>query len=222
MKLMKWQPMMLTLAVVGLIVGGAAYAGSESKDEGSDAKKEHKVKVGESAPQFTAVDAEGNHYSLEELTEDDKVVVLEFFNPDCPFVKKHYEKASTMKEMAKKYGEHDVVWLAISSNPNDAEWVAKHAEKWEIEHPILVDNEGELSALYQAQTTPHMYIIDPEGTLVYMGAIDNSRHAAAPEVEDEDYVNYVAKAMDQLLADEEITTAETKPYGCTIKVRKKM
>jgi len=222
MRIAKLKQGMLALAVVGLVVGAAAYAGSGSKDAGSEAKKDHTVKVGEPAPQFTAVDAEGNQYSLEKLTADDQVVVLEFFNPDCPFVKKHYEKASTMNDMVAQYEDHGVVWLGVSSNPHGADWVARHAERWNIDHPILVDEEGELSALYQARTTPHMYIIDTDGTLVYNGAIDNSRNAAAPPTDHEKYVNYVRKALDQLLDGEAITTAETRPYGCSIKARKMM
>lgn len=222
MKIAKLKQGLLALAVVGLIAGAVAYAESGSKNAGSKAKHDHTVEIGEPAPTFTAHDAEGNKYSLEKLTAEGKVVVLEFFNPDCPFVKKHYEKASTMKDLVAQYEDQGVVWLGISSNPEDADWVAKHARQWDIEHPILVDDEGELSALYQARTTPHMYIIDPDGTLVYNGAIDNSRNAAAPDTDHENYVNYVRKALDQLLAEEEITTAETRPYGCSIKARKAM
>jgi peroxiredoxin len=223
--------LILALIVVGLSAGNYSFAGEdhgcmcvEKHDKKHDHKHEKKstvAKVGEPAPQFTITDTEGNKVSLAELTEAEKVVVLEFFNPQCPYVVKHYKKSSTMNDMAAKYQDQGVVWLAVSANPKDADWNKKYVKEWKIKHPVLVDTDGEISAMYDAKTTPHMYIIDKEGELAYAGAIDNSRNAAAPKTDSDDYVNYVEKALDELLAGKEVSMPETKSYGCSIKSKKK-
>jgi peroxiredoxin len=172
------------------------------------------VSVGEKAPNFTLPDTAGNDVSLSDF--EGRIVVLEWLNPDCPFVKRHY-KAGTMKKLATTYGEEGVVWLTINStNYMDAAANAKFKAENELPYTILVDQSGEVGHLYGAKTTPHMYIIDGDGQLVYIGAIDDDPRGNKGEP----VVNYVVVALDEVTAGKAVTTAETKPYGCSVKYKK--
>ncbi len=143
-------------------------------------------------------------------------MVLEWLNPDCPFVQRHY-KAGTMKNLATQYGGEGVVWLTINStNYMDAAANAEFKAANDLPYPILVDQSGEVGHLYGAATTPHMYVIDGNGTLVYIGAIDDDPRGTKDGPE----TNYVAVALDEVLAGNAVTTAETKPYGCSVKYKK--
>ncbi len=170
--------------------------------------------VGDDAPAFTLADTAGNEVSLSDF--EGKIVVLEWLNPDCPFVQRHY-KAGTMKDLAAKYEGEGVVWLTINStNYMDAAANAKFKADNGLPYTILVDQSGDVGHLYDAVTTPHMYIIDGNGTLVYIGAIDDDPRGNT----EEPAVNYVALALDEVLAGQAVTTAETKPYGCSVKYKK--
>ena len=172
------------------------------------------VVVGDTAPAFTLADSAGNEVSLSDF--EGKVVVLEWLNPDCPFVQRHY-KAGTMKTLATTYSGQGVVWLTINStNYMDAAANAKFKADNGLPYSILVDQSGEVGHLYGAATTPHMYIIDDKGTVVYIGAIDDDPRGN----KEEPAVNYVAAALDELNAGTAVTTAETKPYGCSVKYKK--
>lgn len=172
------------------------------------------VSVGDTAPDFTLSDTAGNEVSLSDF--EGKIVVLEWLNPDCPFVKRHY-KAGTMKNLASKYGGEGVVWLTINSTHYmDAAANAKFKADNELASAILVDQSGEVGHLYGAKTTPHMYIIDDEGQLVYIGAIDDDPRGNKGKPA----VNYVAVALNEVVAGTAVTTAETKPYGCSVKYKK--
>ena len=169
--------------------------------------------VGEMAPAFTLADSAGNKVSLNDF--EGKIVVLEWLNPDCPFVQRHY-KAGTMKNLAAQYAGEGVVWLTINStNYMDAAANAKFKAENDLPYTILVDQSGDVGHLYGAKTTPHMYIIDGNGTLVYIGAIDDDPRGNKGEPA----VNYVAVALDEVLAGNPVTTAETKPYGCSVKYK---
>lgn len=171
------------------------------------------VSVGDTAPAFTLTDTEGNEVSLGDF--EGKIVVLEWLNPDCPFVQRHY-KAGTMKDLATKYDGEGVVWLTINStNYMDAAANAKFKADNGLPYAILVDQSGDVGHLYDAKTTPHMYIIDGTGSLVYIGAIDDDPRGNKGEPA----VNYVAVALDEVLAGNAVTTAETKPYGCSVKYK---
>ncbi len=171
------------------------------------------VSVGDRAPDFTLTDTAGNEVSLSDF--EGKVVVLEWLNPDCPFVQRHY-KAGTMKNLATTYQGKGVVWLSVNStNYMDAAANAKFKANNDLPYTILVDQSGDVGHLYGAKTTPHMYIIDGGGTLVYIGAIDDD-----PRGGSDNPTNYVAAALDEVLADKPVTTAETKPYGCSVKYKK--
>ena len=171
------------------------------------------VSVGDAAPAFTLSDTEGNEVSLGDF--DGKIVVLEWLNPDCPFVQRHYKAG--MKNLATKYEGQDVVWLTINStNYMDAAANAKFKTDNGLPYAILVDQSGDVGHLYGAKTTPHMYIIDGGGTLVYIGAIDDDPRGNKGEPA----VNYVAAALDEMIAGNAVTNAETKPYGCSVKYKK--
>jgi peroxiredoxin len=172
------------------------------------------VSVGDKAPDFTLSDTAGNQVSLSEFVG--KVVVLEWLNPDCPFVQRHY-KAGTMKHLATKYGKDGVIWLTINSTHYmDAKASAKFKADKDLPYTILVDQSGHVGHLYGAMTTPHMYIIDKDGTLVYAGAIDDDPRGSKGD----GAMNYVAAALDEVLAGNAVTVAETKPYGCSVKYKK--
>lgn len=202
---MRYRVLAATMAMVvavGLIAGGIITSAS--------AEDQKQAKVGEPAPQFSLQDENGNTVSLSQF--QDKIVVLEWCNAGCPVWRDCY-KRSVMKDVWQKYKDSEqVVWLLVNSTAGtDAEANAKIAEEYEIEgRPILDDHTGEVGKLYGARTTPHMYVIDRDGTLAYNGAIDNQEKG-------EDYANYVDQAVSELLAGEEVSTPKTKPYGCGIK-----
>lgn len=173
------------------------------------------IKVGEPAPSFTLKDEQGNEHSLSQYRG--KIVVLEWVNPECPFVRRHY-KAKTMMTLAEIYSDKNVVWLAIDSSRSvTPEQSRKWIEKHRINYPILQDPKGEVGELYEAKTTPHMFIVDAEGVLRYQGAIDNDSWGTK-EVKKVD--NHVDQALKALLAGQPPILAETKPYGCSVKYKK--
>jgi peroxiredoxin len=161
------------------------------------------VTVGEKAPAFTAKTADGSEVKLSDYAG--KVVVLEWFNKGCPFVRKHYDSAN-MQTLQKEYTAKDVIWLTVNSSAEGKQGYETH---------VVLDADGSIGKLYDAKTTPHMFVIDKEGTLVYAGAIDDT-----PSVKTEDVKtakNYVRAALDALAAGEAIADASTKAYGCAVK-----
>ncbi|MGH7243905.1 MAG: thioredoxin family protein [Phycisphaerales bacterium] len=187
----------------------------DHKDHKDAAKTEGAAKVGSIAPAFTLTDIDGKTVNLSDFTG--KVVVIQWFNPGCPFVKKHYENgANTFNDLNKKYGSQGVVFVAINSGAAGKEGAGKDAnasarKDWKIEYPILLDESGKVGKLYGAKHTPEMYIVNKDGTLAYHGAIDDEPGKNVGKT------NYVAKALDEILAGKKVTTTETKPYGCNVK-----
>jgi DsbC/DsbD-like thiol-disulfide interchange protein len=164
------------------------------------------------APNFVLKDHRGREVNLHDLAG--KVVVLEWINWDCPFVVRHM-KAGTMRKLASEYAAHDVVWLGINSTKyQNADINAQHVEKYELPYLVLDDHPGKIGRLYQAKTTPHMYVIDQAGQIVYAGAIDNDPRGKKP---DGKVVNYVEQALSQAAANKPVTQEDTKPYGCSVK-----
>jgi peroxiredoxin len=214
----------ITMLGVVCLTAGLAYAGCGSCGGGHDHKHDtdksgHVAKVGHAAPMFTLTDHEGKTVELASFFDDDAgeshIVVLEWFNPDCPYVKRHYENKQTMNELASKYKGKDVVWLAVnSSHYADRAFNHKWAEKWQLDHRVLNDPRGEVGRTYQARTTPHMFIINKDRTLVYDGAIDNDPRSNKPDAKT---VNYVDQALTQLLNGDRVEVRQTKPYGCSVK-----
>jgi peroxiredoxin len=170
--------------------------------------------IGQSAPEFELKDQNGQPVRLSQYS--DKVVVLEWFNNECPFVVKQY-KNGDMNKLAAKYKEQGVVWLAVNStSKHDVAHNKKIAGEWSIDRPVLDDSAGSVGHQYGAKTTPHMYVIN-KGTLVYAGAIDSIASTDSEDIAKAD--NYVAKALDEVLAGKPVTTAETKSYGCGVKYK---
>lgn len=196
LKMMKTMTLISILAVAG---GAAAGPG---------------VDVGDKAPGFTLEDAAGHEVSLGDFKG--KVVVLEWTNPDCPFVKRHYKEGS-MKNLTSAYSEAGVVWLTINStNYMDAAANASFAKKEGIGWPVLVDQDGTVGHAYGAVTTPHMFIIDANGVVVYEGAIDDDPRG---NMEAGARTNYVSKALNEMATGKSVSTSETKPYGCSVKYK---
>lgn len=166
------------------------------------------------APPFTLKSFDGKNISLSEYRG--KTVVLEWLNFECPFVKYHYDKPKTMIKLANKYKNKNVVWLAINSTSHTTPEANKEfAEKQKLPYPILDDRSGRVGRAYGAKTTPHMYIINPRGRIVYDGAIDNSPLGKTPE--GKELNNYVDKALEELITGKMVSTKNTEPYGCTVK-----
>ena len=169
------------------------------------------VKPGDPAPDFSLKDSTGKDQKLSDYKG--KIVVLEWTNEECPFVKRHYGDIDTMIKLAN--ANADVVWLAIDSTSThtpeaDAAWVQKEA----IPYPVLSDPNGTAGKLYGAKTTPHMFIISPEGKIVYQGSIDNN-----PRGNKSIIVNHVEKALAELKAGQPVSEPATKSYGCSIKYK---
>jgi hypothetical protein len=176
--------------------------------------------VGQPAPAFNLTDLAGKPVNLADYKG--KTVVLEWHNFGCPFVQKHY-RSGNMQALQKKYGG-DVVWLAVNSTYSgspDFEAPAKVAgqlkEFGASPARYLLDEPGAVGRAYGAKTTPHMYIIDGSGTLVYNGAIDDKRSTRVEDVKDAK--NYVAAALDEMKAGKPVSVASTTPYGCSIHYR---
>jgi len=164
------------------------------------------------APGFTLTSFDGNTVSLTDYKG--KIVVLEWFSNKCPFVQYHYEKANTMIDLAEKYKDKGVIWLAIDSTSYATDQEIKdYAAAHNITYPILDDRPGKVGRAYDARTTPHMFIIDKDGNIAYNGGIDNAPLGNA----ENGLVNYVDKALSELLAAQPVGTAKTEPYGCTVK-----
>ena len=169
------------------------------------------------AKPFTLTSFDGKTVNLADYRG--KTVVLEWLNFECPFVVHHYEKVSTMIDLAKKYQSEDVVWLAINStNHTTPEANKAFAAKHNLPYPILDDRPGTVGRAYGAKTTPHMFVISPRGQIVYEGAIDNSPLGKTPG--GQEMVNYVDKVLAALVANRDIGIRETKPYGCSVKYAK--
>jgi peroxiredoxin len=177
--------------------------------------------VGSTAPDFSLTDAKGKTRSLSEYKG--KYVVLEWFNPECPFVKKHYG-SSNMQRLQQEYTGKGVVWLTIDSNAPGTEGnlTAEEAEKimtsWKThQSAFLLDPEGKAGRAYGAKNTPNMVVIDPQGKIAYEGAIDSK---ATPNPADiPNSTNYVKAALDESLARKPVTTSQTRPYGCSVKYK---
>ena len=213
--------LLATAIAVGSASIGTAAAGPEhDHSHGEKAKEAAKATVGEKAPDFTLTDTEGKEHHLADYLKAGKVVILEWFNPDCPFVKKHHMNSRSMAETYATAQENGAVWLAINSGGpgmqgSGVEHNRKAIKDYEITYPVLLDESGEVGKMYGAKTTPHMFLIDKTGTLLYAGAIDN-----VPNPNELGDVNYVRAALGACMAGKPLETAETKSYGCSVKYAK--
>ncbi len=177
------------------------------------------AEVGKPAPAVTHTDTNGKSHNLADFKG--KTVVLEWINHGCPFVVKHYS-GGHMQALQKEYTGKGIVWLSIcSSAPGKQghmsadEWNKTNTEKSASPTAVLVDEDGKVGKLYDAKTTPHMFVINAEGTLVYAGAIDSIKSTSVDDVPKA--TNHVKAALDEILAGKPVTTASSAPYGCSVK-----
>jgi len=176
-------------------------------------------RVGEPAPDFEGVDSRGEFHRLADYRG--KIVVLEWTNHDCPFVRKHYG-AGNMQDQQREAAAQGVVWLSVISSapgkqghvsPQEADELTRKRDA----HPdaVILDPEGKIGRSYAAKTTPHMFIIDAAGTLVYMGGIDSISSANPDDIPRA--TQYVRVALQEMAAGKPVSSAVTKPYGCSVK-----
>jgi len=175
--------------------------------------------VGQPAPAFTLTGTDGKQHALADY--QGKYVVLEWINHDCPFVKKHYGSGN-MQKLQKKWTEQGVVWLSVNSSapgkqgnypPEKANALTQ--EKSAMPTALLLDPDGTVGKAYGAKTTPHMYVIDPQGKLVYAGGIDDKPSTEAADIPSSR--NHVDHALTEALAGQPVSVATTTPYGCAVK-----
>lgn len=177
------------------------------------------INAGSAAPDFAVADVHGKTVRLSDYRG--KFVVLEWTNPDCPFVRAQYG-ADAMQAAQKEATGKDVVWLTINStNQRNGEFkTGAQMDQWmqgrnAAPSVILIDPTSATARAYDAKTTPHMFVIDPKGTIVYAGAIDDKR--SARESDRKTAHNYVRAALGEAIAGKPVTVASTTPYGCSLK-----
>jgi peroxiredoxin len=186
---------------------------------GLNASASDKAAVGQPAPNFTLTGADAKPHSLAEYKG--KYVVLEWTNPNCPFVHKFYD-SGTMQALQQKETKKGVVWLRINSSATsspdyqDAAALAAYEKKSHVASTAsLIDPDGQVGHAYGARTTPHMFVIDPKGELIYAGGIDNKPSADSADIPTA--TNYVAAALSEAMAGEPVKVATAQPYGCSVK-----
>jgi len=179
----------------------------------------HAAIVGAPAPAFTGVDTKGKTHTLAEFRG--KWVVLEWHNNGCPYVKKHYGSGN-MQKLQREWTRRGVVWLTvISSAPGNQGYVtAAEADAYVAQSKaaptaILLDPGGDIGRLYEARTTPHMFVVNPQGLLIYNGAIDDRPSTNSADVATAS--NYISAALAEVMAGKPVTTPTTRPYGCSVK-----
>lgn len=177
------------------------------------------LEIGQTAPAFAVQDINGRRVSPSEYNH--KIIVLEWNNPECPFVKKFYG-AGKMQELQKAAVADGVVWLTINSSADGKQGSLTPAQAMKINKErgwsgtaYILDPHGNIGRMYGAKTTPHMFIINRDGNLAYQGAID-SKESANPE-DIKTATNYVSEALAELKAEKKLTTSSSRAYGCSIK-----
>jgi peroxiredoxin len=175
--------------------------------------------VGQAAPTFTGTDSQGKTQSLEQYRG--KFVVLEWTNRECPYTKKQYDSGN-MQALQREWTAKGVVWLTVlSSAPDEQGYLTASQENAQMErvhaHPTaaILDPKGGIGKLYGARTTPHMFVIDPQGKLIYAGAIDDKPTTDTADVKGAK--NYVSAALTEAMAGQPVQVASTRPYGCSVK-----
>jgi peroxiredoxin len=177
------------------------------------------VRVGSPAPEFTATDSNGKTEALDQF--HGKYVVLEWHNQGCPYTQKHYSSGN-MQALQKEWTSKGVVWFTvISSAPGQQGYVTPGQENAYVQHvhavptAVLMDPAGKLGHLYNAKTTPEMFVIDPQGRLIYTGAIDDKPTPDPDDIRGAN--NYVSDALTEAMAGKPVATPYTRSYGCSVK-----
>lgn len=191
----------------------------KASEKGSSAPTPTTAQIGQLAPDFALTSLSGTEVKLSDYRG--KVVVLEWFNPGCPFVKAAHTKGSLV-QTAQDLTAQGVVYLAINSGAAGKQGAGKQANlegkrAFKLEHEILLDESGEVGRSYGATNTPQMFVIDQKGVLAYAGAVDNSPDGEGGSPEGGQLVKYMEEAVSDLLAGRPVSRAETKPYGCSVK-----
>jgi len=204
-------------SILGLVLPlGAMTVGDDETGKAKGQKAELQAAIGKPAPEFTLTDAAGKEHKLSQYKG--KIVVLQWTNHTCPFIKYHEGSAKTMQSTFKGFEGKSVVWLAIDSShycEEKIEGIRGWIKEKEIPFPILLDAAGSVGRVYAAKSTPHMFVIDREGILQYRGAIDDD-----PGLGGEASRNYVKEAVNALLKGSTVSQKETKSYGCSVKYKK--
>ena len=187
---------------------------------GAGAAQAATATVGQAAPDFTATDALGKTHKLSDFKG--KHVVLEWTNPGCPFVVKHY--GGNMQALQAEFTGKGVVWLSVNSTAKEsrdylapAQLMAWKTDKKASANAVLMDDSGKIGQLYSAKTTPHMYIVSPQGVLLYAGAIDSVPSARVDDIKLA--TNYIRQGLTEALGGKAISASSTRPYGCSIKYK---
>jgi peroxiredoxin len=215
-------PVAATSGAPGQTIAGGSTGGSTTPSTGptpAAAVVSGVAEIGKAAPDFELRDLDGQSHRLSQLRG--KTVVLEWFNPQCPFVNAAHNKGS-LHGLAEKYTAKGVAWLAINSAAQGRQGFGVEANadgkrRFGLTHPILLDESGAVGHAYHATNTPHMFVIDDKGVLVYRGAIDNSPDGEGESPQGGTLVNYVAVALDDLAAGRAVKTPQTEAYGCSVK-----
>ncbi len=207
---MRISRLMLFMVVV------AAAASVSSRPGVAWASPSAAVTVGAPAPAFTLVNTEGKSVSLSDYKG--KTVVLEWFNPDCPFIVAAH-RGGPLEAMPGEWTEKGVVWLTINSNAegkqgHGQERNARARDEYQLPTAVLLDEDGSVGKAYGAKTTPQMFVVDAAGTLVYQGGLDNAPRGEAPKTGLEPYL---ANALTAVQAGQPVKPAQTRPYGCSVK-----
>jgi peroxiredoxin len=205
----------LALLLVSVPLAGA-HAGAPVATAGGTVSVQ--ALVGRPAPDFTLMDTDGQEHQLSRYLAERKIVVLEWFNPDCSFVRRHHERDRTMGRLLDPYGG-GVVWLAINSGAPgkqgaDLERNVQAKQDYGIDYPILLDTSGRIGRTYGAKTTPHIFVIRADGVLIYSGAIDDDPRG---EMDPTQRRNYVGEALEAGLKGKAPSVGHTTAYGCTVK-----
>lgn len=194
------------VAVLGL-VGGQTIAGPQH---------EHAtIEIGKPAPDFTLKDTEGKSHTLSSLKG--KIVVLQWTNNECPFIVRHEKTKKTPQNTYNQFKDKNVVWFGINSThtaQDNIDTIKSWIKENQISYPILIDADGKVGHLFGAKTTPHCFVIDQQGNIAYMGAIDNDPSGKNPNA-----TNYVAEAITALQSGSTVATTTTEPYGCSVKYK---
>jgi glutathione peroxidase-family protein len=204
---MKYKSLLLAFAVLTCLIAGGLNATASD--------------IGSKAPEFSLKDVQGNTHNLADYKG--KYVVLEWINFDCPFVVKHYS-SKNMQNLQKHYADKGVIWLAVCSSapgkqghyPNN-EVISKMKELGMNVKAYLVDEDGKVGKQYDARTTPHMYVINPDGILIYQGGIDDKKSTNANDIANSK--NYVQAALDEAFAGNKVSQPSAQPYGCSVKYK---
>lgn len=200
---------------------GAQHEKDKEKKDSKESKKDEKgpttAELGKPAPDFALQDVNGKTVKLSDYKG--KIVVLEWFNADCPYCQYVYGDTGPLKDLPERMTKQGIVWLSINTgNSANAEAAKKFMEAHKMTTPMLLDADGKVGTAYAAKTTPHCYVIDEKGVLRYRGALDNAPMGKVADKEAK--TNYVETAINELKNGKAVTTTETKSYGCSVKYPK--